>query len=157
MSRKPWTEGAELDREFWQTGQCAGECCREIALSASPEQIAQLAVKGMYDAKFVVRHFIPMRLGWEDKVSGVGVRWPDGDKPRQQYRCDQWSSVRAQEGRGCASYDKRPWLCRDYGGPRKPCLQPRCTLRTEPIWRDLDRLVDDGGSVPAERVLTVSP
>lgn len=101
---------------------CIGECCRTITLSFSPERIAQIAACYRqslahggntnwdgHDAVYVTDNFIPLRRSYVDGINKS--RWPDGNQPRMQYRCRNWT------GSKCGDYANRPRFCREFGEP----------------------------------------
>ena len=128
-------------------GRCSGECCRLITLNVEPESIAIMAAHGYEDARFVAKHFIPVRLRYEDGITGI--RW-HGAKPKMQYRCAMWT------GSKCGAYDDRPMLCRSYG-IEKRCHRADCTLRPYPLFIDLGRWDDDGGMVQRDIESSLTP
>lgn len=137
-------------------GECSGECCRLITLSAEPELIAELAagsrfqrlfpgaaVRANGDAEFVERHFIPVRKSYYDGVTGKRLtRHSSLPQASQQYRCGAWDGAT----RRCTRYDDRPDFCLTYGYS-KLCQRDDCTLRPYPICVDRWRWEDDGGAV----------
>ncbi len=141
------SEAHEL--EWTMDGQCSGECCRLITLSAPPERIARWAAQCEYsqrlgkhypsdDPGFVVNNFVFVRMSAFDGVTGFRLR---GHKSAQ-YRCKQWDGVTKR----CMDYDGRPNLCRSYGVERHQlCRRKDCTLRPFAKWHAVARWEDDGG------------
>lgn len=155
---------------YWLVrGACSGECCRLMTLSASPEQVALLAAGQRYaqrawdnhklnggnaadfkqprvrrneDAVFVEENFVPVRLSYEDGVSGVRrTHARHGPAPEQQYRCKQWDG----RTRRCLDYENRPGFCRTYG-ITIACIRPDCTLSARPVTAEHLRWENEGGA-----------
>lgn len=135
-------------------GACAGECCRSITLNVSDEETAKRAALyklhlgmggephwGGYDAVFVAENFIPMRQSYDCGITGN--RWPDGNKPRWQYRCRYWT------GQKCSAYELRPGFCREYG-EWKACTVKGCTLRVFDLSAEVSAWESEGGYCPSE-------
>lgn len=156
--RFQWGECLDLQLEpgWVYEGTCTGECCRSVVLSASPERIAELAARrvyaqkytpdaalssGVYDAPFVVAHFVPTDWGYKiNRDALLPLTHPARPNKSPRYRCTAW------DGRRCTKYAQRPLLCRIYGVISACDFRDAgCILSLYPLFLDHARWENEGG------------